>query len=158
MKWVSEDPSYITGGELEYPRELFLGRNPKALQVTDTGCRLFPEQRQHYQQLVAGWQPKIQRKFWKTSRDRYGYNGVSDPIGGLVFKGSSGTGLLPSSRVDLTGDEDPTNKDGDIGMGDSTGVSISLGGEISSGGKKSQELNIGDTRDEDTTVGRAIGA
>ncbi|GJW55455.1 hypothetical protein Tco_0099540 [Tanacetum coccineum] len=25
MKWVSEDPSYITGGELEYPRELFLG-------------------------------------------------------------------------------------------------------------------------------------
>ncbi|GKD66832.1 hypothetical protein Tco_1308940 [Tanacetum coccineum] len=25
MKCVSEDPSYITGGELEYPRELFLG-------------------------------------------------------------------------------------------------------------------------------------
>ncbi|GJY66390.1 homeodomain-like protein [Tanacetum coccineum] len=24
MKWVLEDPSYITGGELEYPRELFL--------------------------------------------------------------------------------------------------------------------------------------
>ncbi|GJZ34827.1 hypothetical protein Tco_0580644 [Tanacetum coccineum] len=24
MKWVSEDPSYITDGELEYPRELFL--------------------------------------------------------------------------------------------------------------------------------------
>ncbi|GKA43088.1 hypothetical protein Tco_0735748 [Tanacetum coccineum] len=25
MKWVSKDPSYITGGEPEYPRELFLG-------------------------------------------------------------------------------------------------------------------------------------
>ncbi|GJS26373.1 hypothetical protein Tco_0486993 [Tanacetum coccineum] len=24
MKWVSKDPSYITDGELEYPRELFL--------------------------------------------------------------------------------------------------------------------------------------
>ncbi|GJT27902.1 hypothetical protein Tco_0908177 [Tanacetum coccineum] len=23
MKWVSEDPSYVTGGELEYPQELF---------------------------------------------------------------------------------------------------------------------------------------
>ncbi|GJR06257.1 hypothetical protein Tco_0529241 [Tanacetum coccineum] len=43
--------------------------------------------------------------------------------------------------VDLTGDEDLI--DGDTGMGDSTGVSMSLGGEISSGGKKSQESNIG---------------
>ncbi|GJR72756.1 hypothetical protein Tco_0085121 [Tanacetum coccineum] len=33
----------------------------------------------------------------------------------------------------------PTAKDGDTGMGDSTGVSVSLVGEISSGGKKSQE-------------------
>ncbi|GJW55047.1 hypothetical protein Tco_0099132 [Tanacetum coccineum] len=46
------------------------------------------------------------------------------------------TGSLPSGCVDLTGDEDPTDEDGDIGMGDSTGVSASLGGEIFSGGKK----------------------
>ncbi|GJR28434.1 hypothetical protein Tco_1104666 [Tanacetum coccineum] len=54
-------------------------------------------------------------------------------------RGSSGTGSLPSGRVDLTDDEDPTDEDGDTGMGDSTGVSVSLVGEISSGGKKSQE-------------------
>ncbi|GKC42897.1 hypothetical protein Tco_1060619 [Tanacetum coccineum] len=45
--------------------------------------------------------------------------------------------------VDLTGDEDPTDEDRDIGMGDSTGVSMYLGGKISSRGKKSQESNIG---------------
>ncbi|GJW05442.1 hypothetical protein Tco_1564298 [Tanacetum coccineum] len=50
---------------------------------------------------------------------------------------SSRIGSLPSGRVDLTGDEDPTDEDGDIGMGDSTGVLVSLGGGISSGGKKS---------------------
>ncbi|GKA28819.1 hypothetical protein Tco_0715064 [Tanacetum coccineum] len=49
-------------------------------------------------------------------------------------KGQSGGGV-----VDLTGDEDPTDEDGDSGMGDSTGVSVSLGGEISSGGKKSRK-------------------
>ncbi|GJT86637.1 hypothetical protein Tco_1068354 [Tanacetum coccineum] len=113
----------------------------------------------------------IQHKFleFKTSRDRYGDNGVSDPIGGLVFKGSSGTGSLPNGPgmicnelsnsanidlsnglsgggiVDLTGDEDPTDEDGDIKMGDSTGVSMSLGGEISLEEKKSQESNIGDS-------------
>ncbi|GJW44006.1 hypothetical protein Tco_0072805 [Tanacetum coccineum] len=38
--------------------------------------------------------------------------------------------------IDLTGDENPTDEDRDIGMGDSTGVSASLGGEIFSGGKK----------------------
>ncbi|GJU83245.1 hypothetical protein Tco_1285610 [Tanacetum coccineum] len=59
---------------------------------------------------------------FKTSRDKYGDNGMSDPIGGLVFK------------VDLTGDED-----GDTEKGDLTGVSMSLGGEIFLGGKKSQE-------------------
>ncbi|GJR74225.1 hypothetical protein Tco_0086590 [Tanacetum coccineum] len=48
-----------------------------------------------------------------------------------LSKGQSGGGI-----VDLTGDEDPTYEDGDIGMGDSTGVSASLGGEIFSGGKK----------------------
>ncbi|GJU04120.1 hypothetical protein Tco_1114458 [Tanacetum coccineum] len=94
---------------------------------------------------------------YKTSRDRHGDNRMSDPRGGLVYKDQiSGGGV-----VDLTGDEDPTDKDGDIGMGDSTGVSMSLGGEISSGGKKSQESNIGDSHnngDGDTTVGGAIGA
>ncbi|GKC17532.1 hypothetical protein Tco_1014314, partial [Tanacetum coccineum] len=30
--------------------------------------------------------------------------------------------------VDLTGDEDPTDEDGDNGMGDLTGGSVSLGG------------------------------
>ncbi|GJX46704.1 hypothetical protein Tco_0271894 [Tanacetum coccineum] len=34
---------------------------------------------------------------------------------------------------------DPTDEDVDTRMGDSTGVSVSLGGEISSGGKKSRE-------------------
>ncbi|GKB57382.1 hypothetical protein Tco_0913568 [Tanacetum coccineum] len=48
-----------------------------------------------------------------------------------------------------------TDEDGDIGMGDSTRVSVSLGGGISSGGKKSQESNIGDsdnTGDGDKTA------
>ncbi|GKF65445.1 hypothetical protein Tco_0191962, partial [Tanacetum coccineum] len=59
-----------------------------------------------------------------------------------VLLDSSGTGSLPSGRVDLIGDEDPTDEDGDIGMGVSTGVSMSLGGEISSRGNKSQESKI----------------
>nr|GEZ21125.1 hypothetical protein [Tanacetum cinerariifolium] len=50
--------------------------------------------------------------------------------------------------VDLTGDEDPIDEDGDTGVGDLE-VSVSLG-EISLGGKKSQESNIVDlTGDED---------
>ncbi|GJS46018.1 hypothetical protein Tco_0596139 [Tanacetum coccineum] len=56
-------------------------------------------------------------------------------------------------RVDLTGDEDPTDKVGDIG------VSVSLGDEIFLEGKKSQESNIGDsdnTGDGGKTAGRAI--
>ncbi|GJT24681.1 hypothetical protein Tco_0894618 [Tanacetum coccineum] len=55
--------------------------------------------------------------------------------------------------VDLTGDEDPTDEDGDIG------VSVSLGDEIFLEGKKSQESNIGDsdnTGDGGKTAGRAI--
>ncbi|GKE52245.1 hypothetical protein Tco_1487401, partial [Tanacetum coccineum] len=51
---------------------------------------------------------------------------------------------------DLTGDEDPTDEDGDIG------VSVSLGDEIFLEGKKSQESNIGDsdnTRDGGRTTG-----
>ncbi|GKB53970.1 hypothetical protein Tco_0904723 [Tanacetum coccineum] len=94
---------------------------------------------------------------------RAGKFSISSESNVLVMQpeGSSGTGLLPSGRVDLTHDEDPTDKDGDIRMGDSTGVLMSLGGEISSGGNKSQESNIGDsdnTRDEDITVDEAIGA
>ncbi|GKC61684.1 hypothetical protein Tco_1089282, partial [Tanacetum coccineum] len=59
--------------------------------------------------------------------------------------------------VDLIGDEDPTDEDGDIGMGDSTGVLVSLGGGISSGGKKSRESNIGGSiGDGGTTVGGGI--
>ncbi|GJV92548.1 hypothetical protein Tco_1540361, partial [Tanacetum coccineum] len=44
------------------------------------------------------------------------------------------------SRTFINDDEDPTYEDGDIRMGDSTGVSTSLGGEIFSGGKKCQEI------------------
>ncbi|GJW64940.1 hypothetical protein Tco_0116824, partial [Tanacetum coccineum] len=73
----------------------------------------------------------------------------------------SGTGSLPSGCVDLTSDEDPTDEDGDIRMGDSTCVLASLGGEIFSGRKKCQESNIGDsdnTGDGGKIVGGAIGA
>nr|GEV07928.1 hypothetical protein [Tanacetum cinerariifolium] len=61
--------------------------------------------------------------------------------------------------VDLTGNEDPTDEDGDTGMSDLTGVSVSLGGEIFSEEKKSQESNISgsdNTRDRGKTAGRAI--
>ncbi|GKD82897.1 hypothetical protein Tco_1349736 [Tanacetum coccineum] len=44
--------------------------------------------------------------------------------------------LRYSLVVDLTHDEDPTDKDGDTRMGDSTGVSVSLG-EIDSEDKRS---------------------
>nr|GEX94434.1 retrovirus-related Pol polyprotein from transposon TNT 1-94 [Tanacetum cinerariifolium] len=62
---------------------------------------------------------------------------------------------------DLIGDVDPTDEDGDIGMGDSTSVSASLDGEIFSGGKKCRESNIVDsdnTGDGGKIVGGAIGA
>ncbi|GKD84521.1 hypothetical protein Tco_1355675, partial [Tanacetum coccineum] len=61
--------------------------------------------------------------------------------------------------VDLTSDEDLNDEDGDTGMGDSIGVSVSFGDEIFSEGKKSQKLNIGDsdnTEDGGKTAGRAI--
>nr|GEX28598.1 retrotransposon protein, putative, unclassified [Tanacetum cinerariifolium] len=65
-----------------------------------------------------------------------------------------GTGSSPSGRVDLIGDEDPTDEDGDIK------VLVSLG-EISSKGNKSSESNIGDcdnTRDRGKITGRVIGS
>ncbi|GJV16688.1 reverse transcriptase domain-containing protein [Tanacetum coccineum] len=54
--------------------------------------------------------------------------------------------------VDLIGDEDSTDEDGDIG------VLVSLGDEIFSEGKKSRESNIGDSdnnRNDGKTAGRA---
>nr|GEU51739.1 hypothetical protein [Tanacetum cinerariifolium] len=87
----------------------------------------------------------------KISRDRHGEYEMSDPIGGLVFLGGD--------VVDLIGDKDPTDEDGDNGIGDLTGVSVSLGGEIFSKEKKSRESNIGgsdNTGDKDKITGRAI--
>nr|GEX43256.1 hypothetical protein [Tanacetum cinerariifolium] len=59
---------------------------------------------------------------------------------------------------DLTGDEDPSDEDGGTGMGDSTGVSVSLG-EISLEGNTYWESNIGEsdnTKDGGKIAGRAI--
>ncbi|GJR62811.1 hypothetical protein Tco_1504973 [Tanacetum coccineum] len=56
--------------------------------------------------------------------------------------------------VDLTGDEDPTDEDVDIGLGDLTGVLAPFGDEISLGGKKSQESDI----DGGTIAGGVIGS
>nr|GEZ03226.1 hypothetical protein [Tanacetum cinerariifolium] len=58
--------------------------------------------------------------------------------------------------IDLTDDEDPTKEDRDAEMDDSTGVLASLGGEISSGGRKSWESYSDNTGG--ITVGEAIGA
>ncbi|GJQ92723.1 hypothetical protein Tco_0003862 [Tanacetum coccineum] len=65
---------------------------------------------------------------------------LGDVIEVLEVLGFSRTGSLTSGCVDLIGDEDPTDEDGDIGMGDSTGVSAPLGGEIFSGEKKYREI------------------
>nr|GEU65404.1 hypothetical protein [Tanacetum cinerariifolium] len=54
-------------------------------------------------------------------------------------------GYAGGDVFDLIGDVDPTNEDGDIRMGDSTGISASLDGEIFSEEKKCQESNIGDS-------------
>nr|GEZ14073.1 retrotransposon protein, putative, unclassified [Tanacetum cinerariifolium] len=51
---------------------------------------------------------------------------------------------VKSDVVDLTGDEDPFDEDGGTGIGDSTGVLVSLG-EISLEGNKSWESNICDS-------------
>nr|GFB59806.1 hypothetical protein [Tanacetum cinerariifolium] len=95
-----------------------------------------------------------------TSRDGHGDNGMSDSIEGLVSLESkfgkrhylyhTSSGWIVES-FDLTGDEDPIDEDGDTEVGDSE-VLVSLG-EISLGGKKSQESNIGGTKDEDKAVG-----
>ncbi|GKC27457.1 hypothetical protein Tco_1034751, partial [Tanacetum coccineum] len=53
---------------------------------------------------------------------------------------------------DLTGDEAPTDEDVDIGLGDSTGVLAPSGDEISLGGKKLRESDIGGG----TIAGKAI--
>ncbi|GJV07549.1 hypothetical protein Tco_1345205 [Tanacetum coccineum] len=75
--------------------------------------------------------------------------GTMDPKTSIFLQTSKSS----SGVVDLTGDEDPTDEDGDIG------VSVSLGDEIFLEEKKSQESNIGDsdnTRDGGKTAGRAI--
>nr|GEW17292.1 hypothetical protein [Tanacetum cinerariifolium] len=69
-----------------------------------------------------------------SSRDMI-HNELSNSTKIDSSKGQSGGGV-----VDLTGDEDPINEDGDTRMGDSE-VLVSLG-EITSRGKKSQESNI----------------
>nr|GEW90740.1 hypothetical protein [Tanacetum cinerariifolium] len=68
---------------------------------------------------------------FKTSKDRYGDNRMSDSIGGLVFLVTKvGENRMSSGGViDLTSDEDPTDEDGDTRMDDSIGVSASLVGE-----------------------------
>ncbi|GKA34491.1 hypothetical protein Tco_0720920 [Tanacetum coccineum] len=55
-----------------------------------------------------------------------------------LIKGDSYWGEV----VVLTGDEDPTDEDVDIGLGDLTGVLAPSGDEISLGGKKSRESDI----------------
>ncbi|GKD80901.1 hypothetical protein Tco_1347740 [Tanacetum coccineum] len=96
----------------------------------------------------------------------FGLGGVAAEIGHkeeiwLVLCPRNGLEMLVSCldmkevhhQVDLIGDEDSTNEDGDIG------VLVSLGDEIFSEGKKSQESSIGDsdnTGDGGKTAGRAI--
>nr|GEX61286.1 hypothetical protein [Tanacetum cinerariifolium] len=69
--------------------------------------------------------------------------------------------LVDHPIVDLTGDKDPTDEDRDTGMGDLTGVSVYLGGEILLEETKSQESNIGgsdNTGDRGKIAGRTIKA
>nr|GEX35734.1 hypothetical protein [Tanacetum cinerariifolium] len=80
-------------------------------------------------------------------------------VGRVIWYCSGGLGCTGVSCgggdvVDLTGDEDPTDEDGDTGMGDLIGVSVSLGGEIFSKEKKSRESNIGGS---DNTGDRDLG-
>nr|GEW14024.1 E-beta-farnesene synthase [Tanacetum cinerariifolium] len=105
--------------------------------------------------------PWIQRNFleFKTSKNRYGDNGRNDLIRGLVTKVRENR-MSGGDVVDLTGDEDPIDEDRDTRMGDLTGVSVSLGGDIFSEEKKSRESNIGgsdNTRDRGGDVFDLIG-
>nr|GEY08403.1 hypothetical protein [Tanacetum cinerariifolium] len=52
---------------------------------------------------------------------------------------------LVKNVVDVRVFKSMSDEDRDIGMGDSTGVSVSLDGEILSGGRKCQESKIGDS-------------
>ncbi|GKB58224.1 hypothetical protein Tco_0914410 [Tanacetum coccineum] len=76
------------------------------------------EQQQHYQQLDT-----TEILEFKTSRDRYRDNGVSDPIGGLVFKGggiSSGGKKYRESNIsdsDNTRDGGKTTRGGIVTCG-----------------------------------------
>nr|GEV28569.1 hypothetical protein [Tanacetum cinerariifolium] len=68
-------------------------------------------------------------------------------VSSLCFQSSSNaiSNQLPNgSLIDLTGDEDPFDEDRGTGIGDSTGVLVSLG-EISLEGNKSWESNICDS-------------
>nr|GEU82973.1 hypothetical protein [Tanacetum cinerariifolium] len=79
----------------------------------------------------------------------------------VIFQLDENVVDLGGDVFDLIGDVDPTDEDGDIGMGDSIGVLASLDGEIFSGGKKCWESNIGhsdNTEDGGKIVGGAIGA
>ncbi|GJT45412.1 hypothetical protein Tco_0954127 [Tanacetum coccineum] len=147
MKWVLEDPSYITGGELEYPRELFPVPGPDDLTLL---------QYKRPEGFLASYSVDgvtsvtvvILRYILGVPVGPVFLLGLLNPAivcsyelpraGKHITTNSLGTGSLPSGR-------NPTGEDGDIGMGDSTRVSVSLGGGISSGGKKSQESNIGDS-------------
>nr|GEV22153.1 hypothetical protein [Tanacetum cinerariifolium] len=60
-------------------------------------------------------------------------------------------GISGGGVVDLNGDEDPTDEEGDNDMGNLIGGSVSLGGGSNGG-------DGGNTRDEGKMVGRAIGA
>nr|GEY42637.1 hypothetical protein [Tanacetum cinerariifolium] len=83
--------------------------------------------------MVIGWANEFHQNKASSDFQRWTLKRASDLLDSL------GIGLLPSGRVDLTGDEDLTDKYGDIGMGDSIGVLVSLGGGIF------QESNIGDS-------------
>ncbi|GJX93221.1 hypothetical protein Tco_0347807 [Tanacetum coccineum] len=84
-----------------------------------------------------GFLQRYNRNFleFKTSRDRYGDNRRSDPNRSFEFLLQSFRKLMPGGGVvNLTGDEDPTDEDRDIEIGDSTEVSVSFGDEIFSKG------------------------
>nr|GEV27887.1 hypothetical protein [Tanacetum cinerariifolium] len=98
--------------------------------------------------MVASVIVSVADKEFKTSRDRHENNRMIDLIRGLDTK-------IHQSVVDLTGDEDPSDKDKGTRMGDSTGVSVSLG-EISLEENKSWESNIGES-DNTGDGGRLAG-